>query len=401
MENDSRIIILLGSYSLDSDQNLLLNQFYKKSIGVSNCQYERKLLDGFKNVQPDDLYFMSCPRVGDWPISSKKICVKGFSEDKWLKTVPYKAILGFRNRSKGKALIRCLKELLREYPADAPIQLIACEAHRPYLQAIRYFKRSRRAVFSTLLVPDLPEDMSKGYKSFLYRFMKRRENKIVHALSDKYVDSFLAFTPDIERRINPLGKPSCVYEGIVERAESSHCESPAAKEEIRCGFVGSVDERNGIKLLVEASLLLPPNYKIHIYGSGDMEDFHFSDYPSVVYHGFVSPLDIPAAIENCDIMLSPRLCKGEYVKYSFPSKIFEYLSHYKKIITFRLPCYFPELDAILVYPKAETPEALAESIIETAQKGYAPDFETYDRILNKYSAESIAKAIIEFAKQRN
>ena len=54
---------------------------------------------------------------------------------------------------------------------------------------------------------------------------------------------------------------------------------------------------------------------------------------------------------NADILLSLRIPGGDYQKYSFPSKILDYLSFKKPIVTFKLPCYSNSILNYLFIPE--------------------------------------------------
>ena len=101
------LTIILGCYYLKDDESYILNKYYKKNICVSNEQYERKLFNGFLETG-EDFIFISAPRVGGFPFTSRKLFVKGFKENKHLKTIKYFSPYGLLNAFKTKALMTML-----------------------------------------------------------------------------------------------------------------------------------------------------------------------------------------------------------------------------------------------------------------------------------------------------
>lgn len=395
---DKIVTIILGSFYLKKDENHILMNYYKKGICVANEQYEKKLFDGFSKTTPDFI-FVSAPRVGSFPFTSKKMFVKGFSEDSHLKTVNYLSPYGFLNSFKTKAIIKKVKEIISNYKDASGFHLIACEAHRPYLETIKYFKKrvKDKKVFSTLIVPDLPIDMNKS-KHFIYKLFKKRDVSKIQNICDEYVDSFLCFTDSINKRINRHFKKHLVYEGIIENHPLTIKKNDGI---IHIVFIGKTDERNGIKAIIDAASLSPQSFIYDIYGSGDMEDLLKQlKVTNLKYHGFVEPSKIDSIIENADIMISPRYPNGEYINYSFPSKIFEYLSFRKKIVTYKLPCYFKELDDFLIYPTDFSTEELVRAINYAVHQ---PDMcvEKYEKLFSKYSPEHVAEEIIGLRGSNN
>lgn len=384
------IILIIGSYYDDGDEQYAIDNYYKNSICVANEQYEKKLFKGFLTLKKR-VYFLSCPRVGSFPFSSKKIYVKGFTENKNILSVNYCCLYGFLNLFKKYSLIKKIKALLKTITAEETIHIICTEAHHPYLSALRYIKKKHKNSFSTLIVPDLPQDMLKN-KKILYRILKFLDIKAINRLINQTVDSFLCFTKAINDAINIQKKPYIIREGIIDKNDLSFKKtSPIFK----CTYIGKTDSRNGIQILLDSSAYLPPNISIEIYGSGNMDkELKKLKSSNVKFHGFIRHSKIDHILSESDVLLSPRLPGEDYTNYSFPSKIFEYLSFYKNIVTFKLPCYFKELDKVLFYPEEVSGKSFAQCILK-ALNNTRNNLDIIDGILEKYVSTNIAQEIID------
>ena len=389
--NKEKLVIMLGSAYLECDEQYIEKRYFKKMPTLSNPQYERKLIKGFLNNDDYDFIFISAPHVGYWPFRTKKLKVKGFHENDYLKTVCYISPFGLLQHFKARAIKRKIKSLLDEKISNYDsVHIICGECQKQYLEGIKYLKSKHSKVFSTVIVPDLPSNIVT-YKNFIYRFFKKRNVEQVHKLCDKYADSFLCFTAAINEKININNKPYIIYEGVIDRCK---CELKQDTSVKHISYIGKTDNRNGVESILEVAKEFNDEYIFDIYGNGDMDNQLRGQLPSnVKYHGYLSPDKIDDVMSKSDIMVSLRKPIGEYVSLSFPSKIFEYISYDKPIVTFRLPCYFQELDKVLVYPSDYSAVSIKTAILN-ALKSKDNCHIIYEPLKEKYSPINVARAIV-------
>ena len=348
-----KIYIFVGSYIGKENYNFLFEHYYKKQISVSNSEFERMLFESF-NINGADSYFIGAPSVGRFPFSCKKMFYKKRMSGR-IRDCSFCTIIGFSNISKSFHLKKEIESLLKEHKND-DIYIVGCEAHKPYLDVIKFVKRKHCGAKSLLVVPDDPLSMVFS-RNFIYKILKRRNVKHIHNISEKYVDSYLYFTKTIGEKFT-FEKPYLVREGIIEKFEDSN---PNNKK-IICTYIGKVDERNGIPFIIEAAKKLK-NFDFEVYGSGDYEEKISSiNLKNLHFYGFVNPGYVDKIMKTSDIFLSPRKNDLSYTSYSFPSKILKYISYCKPIVTFKLPCYSSSFDQILIYPEDETVDSFVNAI---------------------------------------
>ncbi len=395
-ENDV-LYIIIGSYYLSEDSNFAITNFYKKSVAISNLVFEGKLLTGFDALNLDYI-FLSAPIVGKWPFLSKKLVVKGFHGDERIHPVSYLTPYGLCNFFKGLAIKREIRKIKKTFPKNKRVHVIACESHKPYLLGVKKVKKLFKSSFSTLIVPDLTENMDYYHSSFLYKFFKKRNAAEISALTKNYIDSFFCLNEEINKKINPSNKPSIIFPCIYTPIDKESFELEKTDGKIHCGFFGKTDKRNGIEIIVEAAKIAPKNIVFDIYGSGDDDEYLSTlKLDNLIVHGFVSPNEAFKTMHNIDIFLSPRLPGEEYTKYSFPSKICDYMSFYKPIITYKLDCYPKELDNLFIYPKDMSPESLLESIDKccSMDKDYHSAYKVFLDKVNSVNVVSSLKSLNE------
>ena len=121
-------------------------------------------------------------------------------------------------------------------------------------------------------------------------------------------------------------------------------------------YHGSILERNGLDLAVEAVLAIRervPTAELRIYGEATpflevvlrrVKDARMQHV--VRYFGAKGPKQIAAAIDECDVGIIPNR-RSIFTEINTPTRIFEYLSRGKPVITGRAPGvldYFGEED---------------------------------------------------------
>ena len=336
------LYIFVGVYCKSFDYDYLSKKYYKKNISVSNSEYERMLFNEFVK-QGKQVFMLSAPNVGRWPTSCKRLFFAGSKESQSEFVCNYCTLFGFANFSKSLSLVSNFRKIV-EKNKDKRIVVIACEAHKPYLNVLKIAKK-KYGLETSLIVPDLPEDMIYS-DSVIYKYLKKRNVKDIYLLADKYVDSFYFFTDTIrDKFLMGKVKPFVVHKGLIE--DISYQKTNHKRPQ--CLYAGKTDERNGVALIVEAAKSLP-DFDFNIYGSGNLDDsLKNIKGKNVKYHGFISPVQIEQLLLDSDILLSPRL-PASFTSNSFPSKIMKYLSCSKPIVTFYLDCYGEDFDSVLFFP---------------------------------------------------
>src|SRR5690606_24382556 len=100
-------------------------------------------------------------------------------------------------------------------------------------------------------------------------------------------------------------------------------------------------KKYGIETLLKAfSFTSNPKYKLMICGDGDAKDLVY-DYlhkdDRIKYLGKL-PHDKTLLLQkNADLLVNPRTPKGEFTKFSFPSKTMEYLALGTPVLMYKLP----------------------------------------------------------------
>ena len=133
-------------------------------------------------------------------------------------------------------------------------------------------------------------------------------------------------------------------------------------------YAGTLQYEFGIRTLLQAfEQIEDPDYALWICGSGEAADeisaLSRKD-PRIRFFGFVPKAEVNALQRQATVLVNPRQNEGEYVKYSFPSKTFEYLASGVPMIGYKLAGFPDDYDDCIFFVEGNSPEALRDRMVE-------------------------------------
>lgn len=194
-----------------------------------------------------------------------------------------------------------------------------------------------------LIVPDLPEFMRIGIKSSWLLDVAIKLNRVQLYFFCKSFSGYVFLTRFMAERFKVSSEKYVVIEGCVtvaDELDSNPKESPESNIRSLL-YAGNLNEAYGVKMLIDGFHSLDnPSYRLWLCGAGpmkrDVEDACKYD-PRIIYYGVVSKQKVQELSLLATALINPRTSAGEFTKYSFPSKIFEYLRSGTPTIMCRLP----------------------------------------------------------------
>jgi glycosyltransferase involved in cell wall biosynthesis len=208
---------------------------------------------------------------------------------------------------------------------------------------------------------------SPGYSLSDINSKQKTLISLLQCFSMKHVDGIIGVTKFISLDFAPLVK-SMVMECIAHTPKSDDEIKTVQNEKLcRNEFifvnVGSLYKQYGIQLLVDAFRLVKnPNARLNFFGKGPMVSYieeAAANDPRIQYCGFVSNDEVVRQEMNADVLVNPRPSQQEFVRYSFPIKLMEYLSTGTAVVTTKLCCIPDEYEGLYIPIEDETPEGLA------------------------------------------
>lgn len=205
------------------------------------------------------------------------------------------------------------------------------------------------------IVTDLPRDIGGKFSI---------SKKINVFLQNKY-DSYILLTEAMNEVVNKKNHPFIVIEGLadVEMSQNENIINNKYKERV-CIYAGGLYERYGLKTLIEAFKSIENDtIRLHLYGTGELEDYIKNINDSrIKYFGVVTNDIIIKEEIKATLLINPRFSNEEYTKYSFPSKIMEYMSTGTPVLTTKLKGIPEEYFKYIFYFEDETCQGMKNKL---------------------------------------
>lgn len=132
-------------------------------------------------------------------------------------------------------------------------------------------------------------------------------------------------------------------------------------------YSGRFDEPRGIDIFLEAAGRLTRPATVVITGYGPLEGWVREraaaiDNVAVTVHGFLSRDEFRQVLGSADILVNPQRCRHAFGLASFPSKVYEYMSTGKVVVSSRVADVEEIAEGRLVLYDGDSPEALAQTL---------------------------------------
>ena len=104
-------------------------------------------------------------------------------------------------------------------------------------------------------------------------------------------------------------------------------------------YAGALYDKFGIKTLIEAFSELQENYELWLFGYGDLTSYIIEQSHNdqrIKFFGNVPNEQILDFEKSARLLINPRPLNHEFTKFSFPSKILEYMTSGTPVLTTRL-----------------------------------------------------------------
>ena len=332
-------VLFLGGVFDDSHNDEIISKT-KTYVEYAANNFQKKIIRGLEecNVHPK---VVSAPFLGAFPNAYSDVYFKGFKTERHDKSgyvyVHFWNIWGIRNFSRANALKKAVKQFA--YSKDANKLIIVYTPHTPLIQAANYAKKIDNNIKICLVVPDLPQYMNLADRvSFAYKMLKRIDVR-TFLKENKTVDSYIVLTRPMVEKLEVGNRSYKVVEGIYQKADNwgKKVRNLSIKTIV---YTGKLDKSFGIMNLVNAFMMIKKsNIRLVICGSGEerlnVENASVKDH-RITYMGQVSSKKARQLIMEGDILVNPRQNNSDYTKYSFPSKIIDYLATGNAVVAYKL-----------------------------------------------------------------
>jgi glycosyltransferase involved in cell wall biosynthesis len=364
MNTELRVAYLAGLFPDD-----LRNDIEKKSKGV--IQYaadalQKAIVQGLDNYIKD-LTILNLIYIGSYPqrYTDYKISTTHFSH----KFGATDLNVGFYNLPLYKLYSRYINtaKALKKWDNKESEILLIYGIHTPFIKAAVKLKKINLNIKICLIVPDLFEfkgNPTGGISGILNRVEKSMLDDLM-----LQVDAFVLISKYMYGPLQIGKRPWVCVEGIYS-STIPHDKSESTDNKVVL-YSGTLAKRYGILNLVSAFVKIPnTEYRLWICGDGDAFDeinkLAEAD-PRIIIFGQVKREKVLQLQKEATIVVNPRTSEGDFTKYSFPSKIMEYLASGTPCIMHRLKGIPDEYFEFCFVADEETPEGLRAMIVKVCE----------------------------------
>lgn len=224
-------------------------------------------------------------------------------------------------------------------------------------------------------------------KRILYRHMEKKALPMLDG----------AFLVNSKIQVNC---PSVVIRGAIQgQANNQICEN--TNEIPMILFASTLDEQRGIKVVLEALKHTNKEFELYITGRGPLESFvtEYKDH-RLHYLGYLDYEAYQEKLQQADICVNAQLAHCEFGSFSFPSKISEYISNYKLVVSSDVADVKEALGKFAFIYENDNPQKLAEQIDQAILVYHNPQKrKQYQENMQCYINENAIEIIAQKANQ--
>lgn len=366
------VVFLGGLFPKEKEEEILKNSKGNIQNAANNLQWE--IVKGLDANLNQPVRIINSLYIGSFPKRYRKIKIDTYNFTHTFQNskdinIGFFNLTGIKKFSKYFSVRPYLKEWALSESNNRKV-IIAYAMSSTITQLLRFVKELNNDIITCLVVPDLPQYMNLlSNKNSVYSFLKKVDISLINS-NMKYIDSYVLLTEYMRQALN-INSPSVVVEGISTNLFEKVSPIPIEEEIKTILYSGGLIEKYGILDLVSAfKKLKGDKYRLIICGSGEAEDFIRKESRSdkrIVYKGLLKREEVLQLQKSSTVLVNPRPNNEEYTKYSFPSKIMEYMSSGRPVIAYKLDG-IPEEYYDYIYPVMESEDGLYNTLRNVLSK---------------------------------
>lgn len=264
-------------------------------------------------------------------------------------------------------------------------------------------RKSGCSIFA--VITDVPATMFTYTKSknILKRLFSGSYRNRAVGLQDKF-DGYVFLTKQMSEAVAP-SKPFVVIEAIADSTLFDSLPDVKKAEPRTVMYAGALYRKYGVDMIVSAFEKTKNDCELQLFGSGDMESElteKAKENPRIRYFGRVSRDEVLKKEKEASLLLNFRNGEDEYTKYSFPSKMTEYMLSGTPLFTSRLDGIPEEYYDYVYSTSAKDAEQLAREIDEILSFGEALSEmgrRAREFVMNKKNEKCQAGKIVDFLRE--
>ena len=399
LKSDSKFVFLGGMFYDGQEAEIDANSNSLPQTASNKLQWN--LIRGLEQNLKSPLTLISAMFLGDFPLGYKKAVIKN-------QEFNHTDIAGHKDYSVGFLNIPIIKHIFRKNAIKRCIKKNIAPANTelafgysmstPIVDNLLYIKELNPAVKTCLIVPDLPEFMNVGGKKrLLFGILKRIDTKKLYK-KIKGIDYFVVISKYMPEKLGVNKNRCVVVEGIADINGANTAKTVTDVKNIV--YTGAISPKYGIDTLVGSfSALKDENIKLTLAGSGKREYIQNAQKTDkrIDYLGTVSNDTARELQRGAYLLVNPRNSGDEYTKYSFPSKILEYMLSGTPVVTMALKGIPEEYYEHLIIVENSLEETLKSALSLDAEELALKGKNAMEFVKREKNAFAQTKKIIELS----
>lgn len=335
MIKDEVEVLFIGGLFFDYRYEQIINES-KSAIQFAANKLQWNYVRGLEENLSRNIKIINSVFVGTFPLYYKKIFMKTKKVFRDNNTDRYDEDLGFINlpilNSNSKYFI--LKKHVNKWARrnNKKKVVIVYGFFKENIKLISYIKRKYPDICSCLIILDLPQFMSQ-YKRFYHRWTNNHIYDL-YKKNKKYIDCYSVISSQVVDYLD-IEEPNVVIEGMVTSKLEVEEYVKKPKEKFTFLYTGGLSREYGTEELLSSFMKLKGEDKeLVICGDGPYKENvkrAAQKDKRIKYLGIISQDKCVKLQREVDCLVNPR-GETEMTKYSFPSKMLEYLTSGTPII---------------------------------------------------------------------
>jgi len=367
------IIFLGGLFPKETEAEILKNSMFSIQNAANNLQWG--IVNGLDDNLNAPVKIINSLYIGSFPKRYKKIFINTYNfshtlEDNKDINVGFLNFTGIKIVSRYISLKPHLKSWTRSKSSNKKV-IIAYAMTSTFTKLLRYIKKIDKDVITCLIVPDLPQYMNlSNNNNLIYSILKKIEMKRIRS-NMKFIDSYVLLTKYMRNELK-INAPYVVVEGISTNAFKNLDCLPTQSESIKTIlYCGGLSKEYGVVNLVRAfEKLHEDNFRLLLCGSGNAEleiQRACQRDSRIIYKGQLRREEVLKLQKISTVLVNPRPNNEEFTKFSFPSKILEYMSSGNPVVAYKLDGV-PDEYYDYIYPVVDNIDGLFITLKEVLSK---------------------------------
>lgn len=335
------ILCLMGLFPKEYENTVLENSI----VGVQNAanKFQWGIVNGLDGIEEAHFKIVNSLYIGSYPkrYTELKIPSFQFSHSYNAKDIN----VGFTNLSilkiysRYRGVKKQVDEWVKEKNGEKKV-LLAYAMTSPFVEILNYVKQKYPHVICCLVVPDLPEFMNtSSIENLFYKNAKRLQIK--HFKRNlKNIDCYVFLTEFMKEWFEWDVKYT-VIEGISSKTQQDLEKTNQIKEKRKSIlYAGMIEEKYGVVDLVKAFMQInDEEWTLELFGNGSSINVirEIAKKDSRVHlRGMVPNNQVLKEQKEVELLVNPRNDMQSFTKYSFPSKVIEYMGSGTPMIGYKL-----------------------------------------------------------------